>query len=162
MLKVTEFKGETKDLPKFDLVYEGPEYAIYQSRDKYSTDDFNYHLVMGIYDLGAMGEIKKNEKHQVEIHVVKDPKDLTDEQLKGVAETAGVEPSEVTPIDIHQCGPSAIVWTDKGPNRRKLLREARINTVVITGMLGFYLDQPRNAFGNTGWDFLDGTLGPKK
>lgn len=56
-------------------------------------------------------------------------------------------------------GCQATLWQQQGNNLKHLLRKARNELQVLQMLSGFRLDVPQNAFGNTGWDFVKGTVG---
>lgn len=59
---------------------------------------------------------------------------------------------------LHGYGISALLWQSSGKNAHKLIKEARRQSQVATGLFGFYMDTPKNRIGTTGWEAIKGDL----
>lgn len=56
-------------------------------------------------------------------------------------------------------GIKATLYTSHGNNQGELLRAARKEFPLLSGILfGFKMDAPQNAIGSTGWDFISGDI----
>lgn len=90
----------------------------------------------------------------------------TPESLASCLSSMGTTPEEwETMGEEWQCrtlmdyGLSAVLWQEGGSNVNKLLKTARQKMVELRFLCGFALDRSQNAIGNSGWDFMRGTIG---
>lgn len=66
--------------------------------------------------------------------------------------------AETKALLLAEYGVSAMLWQSAGNNLQKLIRHARTGLEAITCLFGFYMDQPQNRIGSTGWDCIRGDL----
>jgi hypothetical protein len=88
---------------------------------------------------------------------------LTKEQIEEVKEGAGVDDeftwNNITlAIELYRYGLYGPLKSYSGSSPYLLLREMLKELHFVFGMIGFFLDSPKNAIGHTGWDFLRGDL----
>jgi len=171
------FKVESAGNPKINVEQIGgdvdwEEYGgQFIVKEKFNNGDFDYYLIINFINMeDATGEEMEN-KYVVEIQAVA-PSEVSKEDIKSALSSMGVEDSkEVKKVMkdkerlaglLAEYGLSATVYSAEGNNASELMKEAKKQIPVITGMFGFYMDRPMNAFGNTGWDFIKGDVGFKR
>lgn len=130
--------------------------------------DFHYWLVMDVrpdedWEYGD----KKRSKYYVSLAVVS-PEQASPKELQRAIDSWGIPDDELPrfmadPMLLVEClhsyGVAAYVWQKEGSNLSALMKEARHEAQLASGiMFGFYMDAPQNRIGSTGWDCVKGDL----
>ena len=129
--------------------------------------DFHYWLVMDVrpnedYERGG-----KDPAYWVSLAVVS-PEAADPKELQAAINSHGILADELPrfmadPLFLVEClhsyGVAAYVWNGEGNNLSMLMKEARKEAQLASGiMFGFYMDAPQNMIGSTGWDTVKGDL----
>ncbi len=132
----------------------------------FTTDELTYWFVLEIMDV--TGYNMPGGKYSATLYVVS-PDWCQPHQLRIAAESSGcLDYSEDTVTPLHAVdmlksyGVSAPVVSTSGNNKAKLRRELAVEASACTSLFGFYLDRQMNAFGDSGWTFLEGCVGPQR
>jgi len=130
--------------------------------------DFRYWLVMDVrpnedWEYGD----KKDPKYYVSLAVVS-PEAADPGELQRAIDSWGIPDDELPrymadPMFLVEClhsyGVAAYVWQGHGNNLSALMKEARREAQLASGiMFGFYMDRAQNMIGSTGWDTVRGDL----
>jgi len=130
--------------------------------------DFHYWLVMDVrpnedWEYGD----KDRPKYWVSLAVVSpeaaDPKELQAAARSWGMDDADTLKAQADPLFLVEClhsyGVAAYVWNGEGNNLSVLMKEARKEAQLASGiMFGFYMDRAQNMIGSTGWDTVKGDL----
>lgn len=103
----------------------------------------------------------KDGDFKVFLFLVPDVKTLGEKTKKSVADTSGIQPSEVDEYDCWQYGLEIACGRDEKLENITGLDDPKLQEVIqfagdvaatsILGLIGFTLDQPINRIGDTGW-----------
>lgn len=130
--------------------------------------DFHYWLVMDVrpnedWEYGD----REDPKYYVSLAVVS-PEQASPKELQSAINSCGIPDDELPrfmadPMFLVEClhgyGCAAHVWHGQGNNLSALMKEARYEAQLASGiMFGFYMDAPQNRIGSTGWDCVKGDL----
>ena len=140
--------------------------------EKFNNGDFDYYLIVNFINMeDATGEEDLENKYVVEIQSVA-PSEVSKEDMKSALSSMGIDDKdEIKKVMknkkqlaglLAEYGLNATVYSAEGNNANELMKEAKNQIPVITGMFGFYMDRPMNRLGNTGWDFIKGDIGFKR
>ena len=135
---------------------------------KLNNGDWDYWLVMELVNLKDATGDETQYTYRVTVSAVS-PKaagkenveracecyDTTVEKMKEYGEERIVEA-------LYSYGVHAGLFSKEGNNAHALLKEAREQLNVITGLFGFFMDKPYNQLGHNGWDFIEGDLSINK
>lgn len=130
--------------------------------DNYTANDgkeFEFAVIIETIDLS---EATGDTGYIINCGAVKLPQYLTLEQRTHIAESMGVEISELTLEDIFSYGLYAKFEDRLVKTESELeveLNEIRSQIPAFASLCGFYFDKPMNRMGNTGWNFLNGEIG---
>jgi len=126
---------------------------------EWNNGDWNLRLATRLIDLEG-----ENPRYQIEIIAVS-PEAAGEENLKRARECCGIDESDhYKHIDYEvliDYGVYATLWVETGNNLRVLLKKANAQVPLIHGLFGFFMDRQENRIGNTGWDFIAGSIGFK-
>lgn len=131
---------------------------------KLNNGDFDYWIVMEVlnwYD--AVGEREAKEggsKYNVSLSAVS-PQEAGKDQLEQAFNSYDSEVLNDPLAQVEALGSYGIkapLWNMNGNNLGKLMREARKQADLASGLFGFYMDAPKNAIGSTGWDCIKGDI----
>jgi len=133
-----------------------------------NNGDWDYWLVIELVNCGESGgeEMRKElGKYLVTISAVS-PKAAGKKNVQQALDCIGWNndlrlTNEVKVEALSTYGVASLVKSVSGNNSRRLLKQLRDEATVIEGLLGFYMDGPKNALGHTGWDFIRGDLSLK-
>ena len=102
----------------------------------------------------------KDGDYKVYLFLVPDVKTMGQKALQSVAETSGIEASQVDEYEVWNYGFEVPLGLEESFENITGLNDPKIQEVVkfagsvapaILGMVGFYLDQPINRVGDNGW-----------
>lgn len=130
----------------------------------FNNGEFDYYLVIELRNCREDSGKETGATYEVSLSVVSP--DRAGEHLAEAFESGGL-PEElrgnkyVEVEALYTYGISVRVWHGEGNNWRKLVTAAHRQALFVNSFLGFYLDEPVNRIGNTGWDFLAGDIGFK-
>ncbi len=135
----------------------------------FNNGDFDYTLVIELRNNHEDTGDETLPKYRVSLSVVSPeaagPGHLADAfQSMGLDDefTAELREKRLFQVEaLYTYGTYAEVWSAEGNDWRKLIQAAHRQALFVNSFFGFYLDAPRNAFGNTGWDFVAGEIGFK-
>jgi len=144
--EITLDEKETHEV-EFDELYD----TKYVSVEEFQTTDMKYKFVIEIYD-----DPEEEDTYILSLDVVKSPIYFPMRKRKEMAESEGIPYKELEYSDIHSNGLCASVSSEKGKDKDAMLKLLRRKAVIVTGMLGFFLDQPQNRAGDSGWYFING------
>ena len=128
---------------------------------KLNNGDFDYWLVLEVINMHeATGELDI-PKYNVSILAVS-PQQAGKESVERALASCGI--SEYGEDEIYQVealsdyGIHAQLWNQSSNNIKALLVQARKEAQLVNILFGFYMDQPENRAGSTGWDLIAGNL----
>jgi hypothetical protein len=155
--------GEKVRTPTFKPLSGDVNWKVYGGTfisKKYSNGEFDYWLVL---EVNSEGESDGNY-YYVSLYSVS-PAEAGEENLKAALESMGADHlSEEAQTDMLKVdalvsyGVRATLYHAEGSNLRKLMKAARVQAKGAEIMYGFYMDQPQNQIGATGWDVQRGNL----
>jgi hypothetical protein len=129
-----------------------------------NNGDFDYWLIVSFMNFEeATGEKCDGNRYVVEIHAVA-PSQVPKEEIKRAIESCGREIQEKELSEemraelLEEYGISANLKTLYGNNADNLMKEARKDINLVSGLFGFFMDRPENRIGSTGWDIIKGDL----
>jgi len=130
---------------------------------KLNNGDFDYWIVLEFINMhDATGE-ENGPKYHVSLAAVS-PTQAGD-NLQKAFECCGIEPdsdtakNELCQVEcLHSYGTTAHLWQQSGNNASKLMAEAKKQAQVCSGLFGFYMDEPKNKIGTTGWEAIKGDI----
>lgn len=130
-----------------------------------NNGDWDYWLVIEFINMDeACGRDNAGQPaYHVDISAVS-PAAAGEAGLEAAARSCGVELSElkhnpVVQVEmLHSYGCKAHLWSKKGRNAHKLLREAKREAQLCEMTFGFRMDGPQNKVGSTGWEFIKGDV----
>jgi hypothetical protein len=119
-----------------------------------------YYLVINMTDMDDYGAIEtdRDPHYIVDIEVVC-PYAVTKKTLKSAMDSCGPEDPKLRRDvlckvqALVEYGRAAHVWQASGDDHDELFREAVKRLTKIRGLLGFYMDQPQNRIGESGWSW---------
>ena len=131
---------------------------------KFNNGDFDYWIVIELINFeDATGEKLNGSKYIIEVSAIS-PQSAGENSLNSAFECCGMDFTTDPLIQVEvlsNYGVSAPLESFRGNNAHKLLKEAKHNIPIYTGLFGFFMDPPKNRIGNTGWDFISGDIGFK-
>lgn len=135
---------------------------------KLNNGDFDYWLVIELINYEqhlSKSEMENQDKYCVQISSVS-PDQAGPDHIKSAFDCIVFQSvNAITDIDkvlaLSEYGVSAVVWSKTGNNGLELLQEAKKESIVVSGLFGFYMDKPENRLGNDGWNFIKGDIGFK-
>ena len=131
---------------------------------KFNNGEFDYWIVLDFINFeDATGEKMNGSKYVLQVLSVS-PHQAGSENLKKAFDCCGMEFSTDPLIQVEvltSYGVYAVLDSFDGNNAYKLLKEAKHQIPVYTGLYGFYMDRKVNAIGNNNWDFIAGNIGFK-
>lgn len=126
---------------------------------KYNNGEFDYWLVLEVNS-----DEERDGNYYVSLYSVS-PDEAGEENLKAALQSMGAEhlsdeaQTDLLKVDaLVSYGVSATLYHAEGSNLRKLMKAARVQAKGAEIMYGFYMDQPQNQLGATGWEFQRGDL----
>lgn len=134
---------------------------------KLNNGEFDYWLVIRLINWeDATGEKPEGNTYNVELLSVS-PSEAGPENLKRAFEYCGMEQKSPEMLSnplvqveaLVSYGVCAHLWQSDGNNCHALLKEARNQALIASGLYGFFMDRQQNAIGDTGWDFQRGEIG---
>lgn len=138
--------------------------------NRQNNGEFDYWFVIEFINwIDAVGEREAPAKYNVTLSVVSPQKAGVD-NLRRAMESCGVDECFLSRIPegkarqevivelLHSYGVSVPVWSEDGDNRKSLVRQARRESQVASGLFGFVMDRPVNRIGATGWEALRGDM----
>lgn len=139
-----------------NLKWKKIRHAGYVSQ-KLNNGDFEYFLVLEVLDLR---EACDERGYVVSIHAVSEQKlgeDEVNRLLSDYDQTEIIdEQTKAAMLAIE--GYSAVLFCEKVFNKRKAVKLGKEQAEAIHVLFGFYMDQPLNLVGSTGWDFIRGDI----
>ena len=140
------------------------EYGAKWISPKLNNGDFDYWLVIEFINMEHAGARERDEqpKYVVEVSAVS-PQEAGPENLAAAMECCGftndMEIKDIIKVEaLSDYGVSSPCDSFSGNNGHKLLRQAKRALDPIAGMLGFFLDGPKNGIGHCGWDLIKGDM----
>lgn len=131
---------------------------------KLNNGEFDYYLAIRFMNWEEeTGERPEGSRYHIGLLSVS-PSEAGPENLASAFNCCGT-PDECKDNPIVQCdallsyGVYAPLWQTEGNNVSRMMREARKQSVIATALYGFYMDQPKNRIGNSGWDCQKGQIG---
>jgi hypothetical protein len=133
---------------------------------KKTNEDFDYWIVLEFINfLEATGEkINGKDRYIVKIHVVAPsqvPEHEKEQALRsmGMGQSTDEIPNDEMWVEIlDSYGTRAVIDVIEGNNIKKLMKKAHDKIAIMDIMFGFFMDQPTNRLGTTGWDMIKGDI----
>lgn len=155
--------GEKVRTPTFKPLSGDVNWQVYGGMfvsKKYNNGEFDYWLVLEVNSEEESG----GNYYYVSLYSVS-PAEAGEENLKAALESMGAEHlskealTDMLKVDaLVSYGVRATLYHVEGSNLRKLMKAARVQAKGAEIMYGFYMDQPQNQLGATGWEFQRGDL----
>ncbi len=121
-----------------------------------------FYLVIEVTDMDSAGAVESDRDPLfcVEILAVS-PKSVTEDDLNSALDSSGPGKDDPSAADsftqaesLVRYGKAAHLWQASSDDKDQLIAEAKKRLAKVQGMLGFYLDQPQNRMGDTGWSWI--------
>lgn len=129
---------------------------------KLNNGEFDYWAVIELINMwDATGE-EDQPQYVVELSIVS-PAQAGRENCEKACQSCGMEynaPDSWSMVEmLHSYGIHAVLYSSRGNNAYKLLREVKHEAQIQAGMMfGFAMDRPENRIGSTGWEMLRGDI----
>jgi hypothetical protein len=145
---------------RFTLIDDNSSEVVYRS-NKLNNTEFDYWIVIKVrympewtdeYDYtyyATMSTVAPSQVPQNEKHACLDCMSIDRDQKLNEEDMA---------LLLEEYGTSACIWQESGNNKTKLIKAAKTEAQAVEMMFGYYMDQPLNLIGSTGWDFLTGDI----
>jgi hypothetical protein len=132
---------------------------------KLNNGNFDYYLIVSFMNFEeATGEKCDGNRYIVEIHAVA-PSQIPETHKNAAFRSMGLENEDKSKYTkkqiaeiIESYGIFANLKTLYGNNADNLMKEARKEINLVSGLFGIFMDIPENAIGSTGWDIIKGDL----
>lgn len=157
--------------PRFRFLSGDNDWRSYGGKSisqRFNNGEFDYWLVLELINLyDACGEHEAKEmggQYCVELSVVSPTQTHDTGQYEAAIESCGIQDlrdlTDEREVEIlHSYGTKAVIYSGIGNNYSRLLKEARHEAYsTVNFMFGSRMDQPQNAIGATGWDFVKGDI----
>lgn len=124
-----------------------------------NNGEFDYWLRIKLIDFGENEETRSEVRHRYTVQLtVVAPSQLSESRLKEVAETACVMPCDVDISDIASHGFCAVVYSEDGNNKQKLIAAAKDFAQDVPRQFKYLMDKPQDNLGRDGWVYIRGDI----